>query len=237
MGWPVGVKDIIDTADTAHAARCCKAFKGRQPLKDAACVTARAGPRALIVGKTVTTELAAYTPAAQGSPRNLEHTPGGSSSGSAAAIAAGMVLAALGSADGGLGPIRLGRLCGLDGFKPTFGLIPRSGVLTQAHSPPPVLGVMAGRRDMVLLADALQGHDERHPASPAFEQARLARRQAGGVALVEGLHRVGQQRHILDGAAEHADGVERRRLRQHAGARNDAEGRLEAKSRRRPPAG
>jgi Asp-tRNA(Asn)/Glu-tRNA(Gln) amidotransferase A subunit family amidase len=170
-GLPVGVKDIIDTADMPTESGCA-ALKGRRPFKDAACVTALRRAGAVIVGKTVTTELAAYTPAATRNPRNLEHTPGGSSSGSAAAIAAGMVPAALGTQTAG-SVIRPAAFCGVYGFKPTFGLIPRSGVLTQAHSLDTV-GVM-GRsvEDLALLADALQAFDGRDPASLASSRPRL----------------------------------------------------------------
>jgi Asp-tRNA(Asn)/Glu-tRNA(Gln) amidotransferase A subunit family amidase len=170
-GLPVGVKDIIDTADMPTESGC-KALKGRRPLEDAACVTALRRAGAVIVGKTVTTELAAYTPAATRNPRNLEHTPGGSSSGSAAAIAAGMVPAALGTQTAG-SVIRPAAFCGVYGFKPTLGLIPRSGVLTQAHSLDTV-GVM-GRsvEDLALMADALQGYDARDPASLVSSRPRL----------------------------------------------------------------
>jgi Asp-tRNA(Asn)/Glu-tRNA(Gln) amidotransferase A subunit family amidase len=170
-GLPVGVKDIIDTADMPTESGC-KALAGRQPLKDAACVTALRRAGAVILGKTVTTELAAYTPAATRNPRNLEHTPGGSSSGSAAAIAAGMLPAALGTQTAG-SVIRPAAFCGVFGFKPTFGLIPRTGVLTQAHSLDTV-GVM-GRsvEDLALLADALQAYDERDPASLLLSRPRL----------------------------------------------------------------
>ena len=118
-GLPVGVKDIIDTADMPTESGCA-ALKGRRPRKDAACVTALRRAGAVIIGKTVTTELAAYTPAGTRNPRNLEHTPGGSSSGSAAAIAAGMVPAALGTQTAG-SVIRPAAFCGVYGFKPTFG--------------------------------------------------------------------------------------------------------------------
>ena len=170
-GLPVGVKDIIDTADMPTESGC-KALKGRRPLEDAACVTALRRAGAVIVGKTVTTELAAYTPAATRNPRNLEHTPGGSSSGSAAAVADGMVPAALGSQTGG-SVIRPAAFCGIYGFKPTFGVIPRTGMLTQAHSLDTV-GVM-GRsvEDLALLADALQAFDARDSASLATSRPHL----------------------------------------------------------------
>ena len=170
-GLPVGVKDIIDTADMPTESGCA-ALKGRQPTKDAACVTALRRAGAVILGKTVTTELAAYSPAGTRNPHNPEHTPGGSSSGSAAAIACGMVPAALGTQTAG-SVIRPGAFCGVYGLKPTFGLIPRTGVLAQAHSLDTV-GVM-GRsvEDLALLMDALQAHDSADPASLSTSRPRL----------------------------------------------------------------
>jgi Asp-tRNA(Asn)/Glu-tRNA(Gln) amidotransferase A subunit family amidase len=170
-GLPVGVKDIIDTKDmpTEHG---CPVFKGRRPIEDAACVTALRRAGAVILGKTVTTELAAHNPAGTRNPRNLEHTPGGSSSGSAAAVACGMVPAALGTQTGG-SVIRPSAFCGIYGLKPTFGMIPRTGVLTHAHSLD-TIGVM-GRsvEDVALLADALQAYDAGDPASLTTSRPRL----------------------------------------------------------------
>src|SRR5262245_20622291 len=126
-GVPVGVKDIIDTADmptengsVLHA--------GRTPSRDAAVVAMLRGAGAVIMGKTVTTEFASREPGKTRNPHNPAHTPGGSSSGSAAAVAAGMVPLALGSQTGGP-TIRPAAYCGVYGFKPTHGLIPRHGML------------------------------------------------------------------------------------------------------------
>jgi Asp-tRNA(Asn)/Glu-tRNA(Gln) amidotransferase A subunit family amidase len=173
-GVPVGIKDIIDTADlpTEHGS---PVYKGRQPRKDAACVAALRAAGAVILGKTVTTELANLTPSLTRNPRNLEHTPGGSSSGSAAAVAAGMVPVALGTQTGG-SVIRPAAFCGVYGFKPSFGLIPRPGVLTQASSLD-TLGVFArSLEDLGLLVDAIQGHDERDPDSIAASRPNLLAR-------------------------------------------------------------
>jgi Asp-tRNA(Asn)/Glu-tRNA(Gln) amidotransferase A subunit family amidase len=170
-GLPVGLKDIIDTADlpTEHGSAI---FKGRRPYKDAACVTALRRSGGVVMGKTVTTELATLTPSRTRNPVNLAHTPGGSSSGSAAAVAAGMVPAAVGTQTGG-SVIRPAAYCGVYGFKPTFGMIPRFGVLTQASSLD-TIGVF-GRsvEDVALLADALQAYDERDPASLSTSRPRL----------------------------------------------------------------
>jgi Asp-tRNA(Asn)/Glu-tRNA(Gln) amidotransferase A subunit family amidase len=141
-------------------------------LHDAACITALRRAGAIVMGKTVTTELATLTPAATRNPRNPAHTPGGSSSGSAAAVAAGMVPLALGTQTAG-SVIRPAAFCGVYGFKPTLGVIARPGVLTQAHSLDTV-GVFARSvEDMALLGDALQGHDERDSASLSTSRPRL----------------------------------------------------------------
>lgn len=170
-GVPVGLKDVIDTADmpTEHGSAI---FKGRRPSEDASCVAALRRAGAVILGKTVTTELATLTPSRTRNPVNLEHTPGGSSSGSAAAVAASMVPAAVGTQTGG-SVIRPAAFCGVFGFKPTFGLIPRSGVLTQASSLD-TIGVF-GRsvEDLALLTDALQAYDARDAASLSTSRARL----------------------------------------------------------------
>ncbi|HZT46725.1 MAG TPA: amidase [Hyphomicrobiaceae bacterium] len=170
-GVPVGIKDIIDTADMPTE-NGCAAHKGRQPAADAACVTALRRAGAVIMGKTVTTELAAFTPGKTRNPHNPEHTPGGSSSGSAAAVAAGMVPAALGTQTVG-SVIRPAAFCGVVGFKPTFGTIPRTGVMTQAHSLDTVGVYGRSVEDVALLVDVLQGHDAGDPASFASSSPRL----------------------------------------------------------------
>jgi len=170
-GVPVGIKDVIDTADfpTEHGSPI---FKGRRPDKDAACVTALRRAGAVILGKTVTTEFAASTPSVTRNPHNLEHTPGGSSSGSAAAVAAGMVPLAVGTQTGG-SVIRPAAFCGVYGFKPTFGMIPRTGVLPQALSLDTV-GVFARSvEDAALIADAMQAYDGGDAASLATSRPRL----------------------------------------------------------------
>jgi Asp-tRNA(Asn)/Glu-tRNA(Gln) amidotransferase A subunit family amidase len=171
-GVPVGVKDIIDTADLPTE-NGCRAHRGRQPTLDATCVAALRRSGAVIMGKTVTTELAAFTPGKTHNPRQLEHTPGGSSSGSAAAVAAGMVPAALGTQTVG-SVIRPGAFCGIYGLKPTFGLIPRVGVLTQAPSLDTVGVYGRSVEDLALIADVLLGHDQRDPASLISSRPRLS---------------------------------------------------------------
>jgi Asp-tRNA(Asn)/Glu-tRNA(Gln) amidotransferase A subunit family amidase len=160
-GVPVGIKDIIDTGDmptedgtVLHA--------GRMPERDATVVTMLRAAGAVIMGKTVTTELATYSPGKTRNPHNAGHTPGGSSSGSAAAVAAGMVPLALGSQTNG-SVIRPAAYCGVYGFKPTHGLIPRHGVLKLSRSLDHI-GIFARTIDDVALAcEQLVGYDERDP--------------------------------------------------------------------------
>jgi len=170
-GVPVGVKDIIDTADLPTE-NGCAAFKGRRPLRDAACVTALRRAGGVVLGKTVTTELATATPSPTRNPHNPEHTPGGSSSGSAAAVAAGMVPVAVGTQTAG-SVIRPAAFCGICGFKPTYGLIPRTGVLTQSTTLDTVGVLGRSVEDVALLADALSGYDAHDPASLSTSRPRL----------------------------------------------------------------
>jgi amidase len=131
-GLPVGVKDIIDTAElpTEYGSPI---YAGHRPAWDAACVAAIRRAGGLILGKTVTTEFASSHPGKTRHPMNGSHTPGGSSSGSAAAVADCMIPAALGTQTGG-SIIRPAGFCGIVGFKPGFGLINRHGVKALSES-------------------------------------------------------------------------------------------------------
>jgi len=160
-GVPVAIKDIIDTEDmptedgtVLHA--------GRTPSCDAAVVAMLRAAGAIIFGKTVTTELATYAPGKTRNPHNPEHTPGGSSSGSAAAVAAGMVPLALGSQTNG-SVIRPASFCGVYGFKPTHGLIPRTGVLKLSRTLDQIGGFARSIEDLALLGEQLIGYDEDDP--------------------------------------------------------------------------
>jgi Asp-tRNA(Asn)/Glu-tRNA(Gln) amidotransferase A subunit family amidase len=124
-GMPIGIKDIIETADMPTEMGS-PLFAGWRSQKDAASVAALRQAGAVILGKTVTTEFAASEPRATRNPWNLEHTPGGSSSGSAAAVAAGMISAGLGTQVIG-STIRPASFCGCVGFKPTVGALNREG--------------------------------------------------------------------------------------------------------------
>jgi Asp-tRNA(Asn)/Glu-tRNA(Gln) amidotransferase A subunit family amidase len=160
-GIPVGIKDIFDTGDmptedgsVLHA--------GRTPRDDATAVTMLRAAGAVIFGKTVTTEFATYTPGKTRNPHDPGRTPGGSSSGSAAAVASGMVPLALGSQTNG-SVIRPASFCGVYGFKPTHGLIPRGGVLQLSRTLDHV-GVFARHlEDIALACEQLVGHDPRDP--------------------------------------------------------------------------
>ena len=156
-GVPIGIKDIIDTTDMPtengtilHA--------GRQPEADATVVALLREAGAVILGKTVTTELAVYTPGRTRNPHDADRTPGGSSSGSAAAVAARMVPLALGTQTNG-SLIRPASYCGVYGYKPSYGRVSRVGVLHQSSALDQV-GLMArGLQDAALLAEQLMVFD------------------------------------------------------------------------------
>ena len=131
-GIAVAVKDIFDTADlpTSYGSPI---YAGHQPRADAALVAMLRRAGAAIVGKTVTTEFAHFTPGPTRNPHDPGHTPGGSSSGSAAAVAAGMVPAAIGTQTAG-SIIRPAAFCGIAGYKPSFRLVPTVGTKTFSWS-------------------------------------------------------------------------------------------------------
>jgi Asp-tRNA(Asn)/Glu-tRNA(Gln) amidotransferase A subunit family amidase len=125
-GVPVGIKDVIDTGDMPTEYNS-PIYRGHQPRADAACVALLRRAGCVILGKTATTEFANNHPAATRNPHNLAHTPGGSSSGSAAAVADGMVPLALGTQTGG-SVIRPAAYCGTAAIKPSFNSINRAGM-------------------------------------------------------------------------------------------------------------
>jgi Asp-tRNA(Asn)/Glu-tRNA(Gln) amidotransferase A subunit family amidase len=160
-GIPVGIKDIIDTADMPTE-NGTVLHKGRAPRNDAAVVAMLRAAGAVILGKTVTTECAYYHPGKTRNPHNPAHTPGGSSSGSAAAVAASMVPLALGSQTNG-SVIRPAAFCGVYGFKPTHGLVPRTGILQLSRALDHVGGFARSIDDLALLMELLAGWDEGDP--------------------------------------------------------------------------
>ena len=131
-GVPVGIKDIIDTFDM-RTEMGSPIYRGHRPPADASCVALLRRAGAIILGKTVTCEFAGMAPGATANPHNPAHTPGGSSSGSAAAVADHMVHAALGTQTGG-SVLRPSSYCGIFGFKPTYNTFNKMGVWPAADS-------------------------------------------------------------------------------------------------------
>jgi Asp-tRNA(Asn)/Glu-tRNA(Gln) amidotransferase A subunit family amidase len=170
-GLPVGVKDVIDTADfpTSYGSPIWAGFR---PRGDAACVAWAKDAGAVVAGKTVTTEFAVRSPGPTRNPANLAHTPGGSSSGSAAAVADGMVPLAFGTQTAG-SIIRPAAYCGIVGYKPTYGMISRIGMKIMADSLD-TMGVMARTvADCALFASAVSGRDLGDPAKAAGAAPRV----------------------------------------------------------------
>ena len=158
-GLPVGIKDIFDTADfpTRYGSPI---YAGHRPRADAALVTLVRRAGGLLLGKTVTSELASLEPSATRNPHNLAHTPGGSSAGSAAAVAAGMVPIALGSQTGG-SIIRPAAFCGVAGLKPSFRLMPTVGMKCFSWSLDTAGLFAASVADLAFAAAAITGRDLR----------------------------------------------------------------------------
>ncbi|SOE16456.1 Asp-tRNAAsn/Glu-tRNAGln amidotransferase A subunit family amidase [Hoeflea halophila] len=172
-GVPVGLKDIVDTAGMPTE-RGTPIFAGRQPDADAAIVERLREAGAVIMGKTVTTELAFLNPSRTRNPHNPDRTPGGSSSGSAAAVAAHHVPLAIGTQTNG-SVIRPASFCGVYGFKPTRGIISRRGILQTSASLDQV-GVFArSLEDAALLTDAISSYDQTDPASVPRPRPAMAR--------------------------------------------------------------
>lgn len=171
-GVPVGLKDIIDTADMPTQ-RGTPVFAGRQPDADARVVELLRQAGAVILGKTVTTELAFMHPSETRNPHNPDHSPGGSSSGSAAAVSALQVPLAVGTQTNG-SVIRPASFCGTFGFKPTRGVVPRSGVLETSVTLDQIGGFARTLADVALLTDAIAGYDQRDAASLPWPPPHMA---------------------------------------------------------------
>jgi Asp-tRNA(Asn)/Glu-tRNA(Gln) amidotransferase A subunit family amidase len=170
-GLPVGLKDVIDTRDMPTQ-RGTDIFKDRQPEKDARLVERLRESGAVIMGKTVTTELAFVHANDTRNPHNPEHSPGGSSSGSAAAVAACHVPLAVGTQTNG-SVIRPASFCGTFGFKPTRGVISRAGVLKTSDSLDQVGCFGRSLEDVALLTDALAGYDQADSCSFARPRPQM----------------------------------------------------------------
>src|SRR5262245_2118078 len=158
-GIPVGIKDIIDVFDMPTGCGS-KLWANSYARRDATCVERLRQAGAVIVGKTVTTAFASFDPPVTRNPWNLDRTPGGSSSGSAAAVACGMCLAALATQTGG-SITRPASYCGVYSLKPSYGRVSVDGVLPLAPSLDHI-GVMANCvRDLAILLQPMAGLDER----------------------------------------------------------------------------
>ncbi|MBT5037342.1 MAG: amidase [Rhodospirillaceae bacterium] len=171
-GAGVGLKDIIDTAGLPTE-NGVATDKGRQPETDATAVTRLKAAGAVIIGKTKTTECAFLTPTDTCNPHDSERTPGGSSSGSGAAVGGGMVPLALGSQTVG-SVLRPASFCGAWAMKPSWGLIPRSGMLQLSHTLDHIGVYGRSAEDLALIVDVLSGDDGRDPASQAQKPSRLS---------------------------------------------------------------
>ncbi|MCM5571327.1 amidase [Burkholderiaceae bacterium FT117] len=170
-GVPIAVKDIIDTIDfpTAYGSPI---HEGRYAVADATVVRRLRDAGAVIYGKTVTTEFATFHPGPTRNPHDLAHTPGGSSSGSAAAVAAGIVPVALGSQTNG-SVVRPASFCGVYGFKPSAGVLPRTGSFEQSPSLDQ-LGVFARSIEgLALVAEIMAGDDGHDAATRGIPPRRM----------------------------------------------------------------
>ncbi|ARP99913.1 amidase [Pseudorhodoplanes sinuspersici] len=173
-GIPVAIKDIIDTSDypTEFGSPL---FKDRRPFDDATIVAKLRSAGAVILGKTVTTEFAYFHPGKTRNPHDTARTPGGSSSGSAAAVASGMVPLAIGSQTNG-SIIRPASFCGVFAIKPSHGLVSRHGVLTLSRALDHVGPFARTLEDLGLILETLAGFDPEDPdtrpiAVPPFRKA------------------------------------------------------------------
>jgi len=169
-GVPIGVKDAIDAVDmpTEHGSPI---YRGNRPFADAACVALIRAAGGVILGKTVTTEFANRDPRETVHPQNPAHTPGGSSSGSAAAVADFQVPVGLGTQTGG-STIRPAAFCGVIGYKPSFGEFSRVGIKMQCHNLD-TLGVICRSLDDLALMRAVLTAQDRHPVNRASSAPRI----------------------------------------------------------------
>ncbi|MFZ2102958.1 MAG: amidase [Oricola sp.] len=172
-GIAVGLKDIFDTFDmpTAYGSPI---YEGNRPAADAAIAAMLRERGAHLIGKTVTTEFAYLQPAKTRNPHDPAHTPGGSSSGSAAAVAAGLIPAAVGTQTGG-SVIRPAAFCGVAGYKPSFRLFPATGMKTFSWSLDTVGFFAASAMDVALFATLLSRRDLKAGELPAAPRIGIYR--------------------------------------------------------------
>ncbi|HAT85633.1 MAG TPA: amidase [Rhizobiales bacterium] len=173
-GVGLAIKDVFDTADLATEYNS-PIYANHQPAADAALVALARKAGCTPVGKTVTTEFAFFHPGETRNPYNLDHTPGGSSSGSAAAVATGMVPLALGTQTGG-SVIRPAAFCGVAGFKPSSGLLPTVGMKTFSWSLDTAGFFAKGVEDIAFATSVLTGRhmklEDKTPNMPVIGIAR-----------------------------------------------------------------
>jgi Asp-tRNA(Asn)/Glu-tRNA(Gln) amidotransferase A subunit family amidase len=169
-GVPVGVKDVIDTGDmpTQHGSPI---YRGNRPFADAACVALTRAAGGIVLGKTVTTEFANRQPRETVHPLNPAHTPGGSSSGSAAAVADFQVPVGLGTQTGG-STIRPAAFCGVIGYKPSFGEFSRVGIKIQCHNLDTLGVICRSLEDIALMRGVLLAQDP-HPVDRRSAAPRI----------------------------------------------------------------
>jgi Asp-tRNA(Asn)/Glu-tRNA(Gln) amidotransferase A subunit family amidase len=160
-GIPVGIKDIVDTSDYPTESGTA-ALAGRRPANDATLVAKLRAAGAIIIGKTVTTEMAYFTPGKTRNPHDPKRTPGGSSSGTAAAVAAHMVPLAIGSQTNG-SIIRPASFCGVFAIKPSHGLVSRGGVLPLSRTLDHMGPFARSIEDLALMLDVIAGYDAADP--------------------------------------------------------------------------
>jgi len=198
-GLPVALKDIYDTFDmpTEYGSA---AYKGHRPASDAAPVSMLRRAGGVILGKTVTTEFAHQQTGKTRNPHNLEHTPGGSSSGSAAAVAAGMVPIATGSQTAG-SVIRPGAFCGVAAFKPSYKLLPTIGMKCYAWSLDTVGLYGAGVADVAFATAAMSGRDLRvDRAAPSAPRVALMHTHIWAEASADMQNAIGEAARALEHA-------------------------------------
>src|SRR5581483_10092505 len=171
-GVPIAVKDLLDTADmpTAYGSPI---YAGHRPAADAACVALARAAGAVALGKTVTTEFANAHPGKTANPHNRAHTPGGSSSGSAAAVADGMVPLAFGTQTAG-SIVRPAAYCGVVGYKPTYGTVNRAGAKMISDTLDTVGGLARTVQDVALFIAAVGERPELIVAQRTSQAPRVA---------------------------------------------------------------
>jgi Asp-tRNA(Asn)/Glu-tRNA(Gln) amidotransferase A subunit family amidase len=205
-GVPIGIKDVIDTADLPTEMGS-PIYRGHRVACDAACVALLRAAGAVILGKTVTCEFAGMTSGPTVNPHNFAHTPGGSSSGSGAAVADFMVPAALGTQTGG-SVLRPAAYCGVVGYKPTFGAFNRAGLKFAAESLD-TIGLMARTIDDIELITSvlLGGKVDAAPALDAAPSIGLCRTPLWDTAQPETRHAVEDAAARLAAAGAHVRDV------------------------------